>query len=61
MKARILSGLKAAQSGTALLFEKGAEAMNLAAGIVRGDKKLKFSLTIEGKEEIQNEHSQSIG
>lgn len=50
-------GLKIINNATALMFEKGADAMNLAAGLVRGTKKLKLSLTIMGKEEIQNELS----
>jgi hypothetical protein len=57
MIAKISQGLKMLNNATALFFEKGAEAMTLAAGLTRGTKKLKLSLMITGKEETQHEPS----
>jgi hypothetical protein len=57
MIAKISQGLKLINNATALMFEKGAEALDMAAALTRGTKKLKLSLTITGKEETQHEPS----
>jgi len=53
MTEKIQSGLNFFKNALALGFEKGSEAMNLAAALVRGTKKLSVSLTNVGKEETK--------
>ena len=50
-------GAKTITNAIAMFFEKGSEAMSVAASLVRGTKKLKVSLTLSGEEEKQHEPS----
>jgi len=54
---RMQQGVKLLTNAVAMFFEKGSEAMGVAASLVRGTKKLKVSLTLEGEEEKQHEPS----